>query len=158
MRVKKPGKNDQHGCGFSVNGKTAQSENVANLGFLQRQRDRAAGKRRQRQRLRSREGKRSGFSGHQMGDGKRSRGVGKVRRMLNIQSADNILSHLTHIRHGQGERGAARTEPCAEDRQQRQNQRRDQHGARAGVVFKKAQRGNRNQPQRAGRHAPNHTR
>ena len=141
-----------------MNRKTAQPENVANLGFLQRQRDRTAGKRRQRQRLRGREGKRSGFSGHQMGDGKRSRGVGKVRRMPNIQSADNILSRLTHIRRGQGERGAARTEPCAEDRQQRQNQRRNPYGTRAGVVFKKAQRGNRNQPQHAGRHAPNHTR
>ena len=115
MRVKKPGKNDQSRCGFSVNRKTAQPENVANLGFLQRQRDRTAGKRRQRQRLRGREGKRSGFSGHQMGDGKRSRGVGKARRVPNIQSADNILSRLTHIRRGQGERGAARTEPCAED-------------------------------------------
>ena len=141
-----------------MNRKTAQSENVADLGFLQRQRDRAAGKRRQRQRLRGREGKRSGFSGHQMGDGKRSRGVGKARRMPNIHPADNILSRLTHIRRGQGERGAARTEPCTEDRQQRQNQRRNPYGARAGVVFKKAQRGNRNQPQRAGRYAPNHTR
>lgn len=116
MRVKKPGKNDQRRCGFSLNRKTAQPENVANLGFLQRQRDRAAGKRRQCQRLIGGKVKRSCFFGQKVGDGKRSRGVGKVRRMPNIQSADNILSRLTHIRRGQGERGAARTEPCAEDR------------------------------------------
>ena len=115
MRVKKPGKNDQSRGGFSVNRKTAQPENVANLGFLQRQRDHAAGKRRQCQRLIGGKVKRSCFFGQKVGDGKRSRGVGKARRVPNIHPADNILSRLTHIRRGQGECGMARSHPCTED-------------------------------------------